>query len=83
MYLLVAYLRSPEWEGEVAREVFDDLTAAEAQMAHWARFGVDSFCNAPSDIWIIAQSGAAVRTWDWRTRAPIAVPKQSSVNKGA
>ncbi len=77
MYLLVATHRSPEWEGEIAREFFEEVAAAEARMARWARFGVDSFCNTPSDIWIFGDDGQPVRIWDWRTRAPVEIDRKS------
>lgn len=71
MYMLVAHHRAPEWQGEIARESHENLLEAEAKMMHWARFGVDSFCNIPSDIWIESQEGTLLRIWDWRARVSV------------
>lgn len=73
MYALVADLVTPEWSGEVGRQSCERLAEAEALMARWARFGVDSYCTEPTGLRILDAAGVEVVRWNWTRKRPEAV----------
>lgn len=77
MYTLVAEISSPAWTGEIARETFPSIEAAETTMAQWARFGVDCYCNEADTLRILDPHDAEVRRWNWRKRASLPVTDQA------
>jgi hypothetical protein len=70
MYVLVAGLRSRGFAGEVGRAEHATFAGAAAQMAHWARFGVDNLCTDPDEILIHDSASGRLWRWNWQTRAP-------------
>lgn len=71
MFILAAGQSAPGWTGEIGREAFETLEDAEAQMRHWARFGVDAYCNEPDVLWITDQQDRILKVWDWSAQAPV------------
>ena len=68
MYTLVAEVATPEWSGEVGRATFMTLEDAEKEMARWANFGVDDYCNEADHIRIFGDDFTELRRWNWRER---------------
>jgi hypothetical protein len=68
MYTLVAQAATPQWSGEIGRATFETLAEAEKEMARWADFGVDNYCNEADHIRIFDSNSAELRRWNWRTR---------------
>ena len=66
MYTLLAEAETGTWSGEIGREEFETLDAAERQMDLWARFGVDGYCNEADRLSIFDAGGAPIRNWNWR-----------------
>jgi hypothetical protein len=69
-YTLIAVVASGGSVGELDRQTFDTIEAAEARMAEWGKYGVDGFCDEPSEVGIFDAEGTLVRQWHWRRRQP-------------
>lgn len=67
-YQLVAEMRSPAWSGEIGRKPFSTIEDAEKEMARWARFGVDCYCNEADSLRILDGGGVEIRRWNWRRK---------------
>jgi hypothetical protein len=79
-YTLIAIVSRADTVGELGRQTFDTIDEAEVQMAEWAKYGVDGFCDEPSEVGIFDTEGVLVRQWHWRRRQPFD-PREAAPDK--
>lgn len=82
-YTLIAVVAKAGSVGELGRQSFDTIDEAEAQMAEWGKYGVDGFCDEPSEVGIFDAEGVLVRQWHWRRRQPFDPRQAASDEPGA